>query len=280
VTTARIERVEVTTACETGATHVRRNQGCDDAVGWSDLGDGPLVATVAIADGHSDPRCVRSRTGADFVVAAAAAIPVTALSAQAVTGALVAGWRHRVDCHLAEHPLASADLADPDGAQAEESTAAWAVNARVAYGTTALVCRITHDVITIVQVGDGDVIAVTADGHARRLAVAQGSKGDVTESISQSDAEVVARCAEISADAAPILLMLATDGFDNAYPAEESMLRAAGELASLRRDSGQPIAPEVLTRWAREAAEVSGDDATVAAVWIETAPRAGRTLTR
>jgi hypothetical protein len=26
----------------------------------------------------------------------------------------------------------------------------------------------------------------------------------------------------------------------------------------------------VLTRWAREAAEVSGDDATVAAIWIET----------
>ena len=37
----------------------------------------------------------------------------------------------------------------------------------------------------------------------------------------------VARSAEISADAAPVLLMLATDGFDNAYPADDSMLRAA-----------------------------------------------------
>ena len=54
------------------------------------------------------------------------------------------------------------------------------------------------------------------------------------------------------------------------------MLRAASELAALRRDSGRPIDSEVLRRWAREAADMSGDDATVAAVWIETDPLAGR----
>ena len=32
----------------------------------------------------------------------------------------------------------------------------------------------------------------------------------------------------------------------------------------------QPIGAEFLTAWAREAAGVSGDDATVAAIWIET----------
>jgi hypothetical protein len=71
------------------------------------------------------------------------------------------------------------------------------------------------------------------------------------------------------------LLMLATDGFDNAYPAEDSMLRAASELAALRRESGRPVGSDVLGQWAREAANVSGDDATVAAVWIETVAEAG-----
>jgi hypothetical protein len=48
------------------------------------------------------------------------------------------------------------------------------------------------------------------------------------------------------------------------------MLRAASELVAMRRETGRPIGSDVLTKWAREAADVSGDDATVAAIWIET----------
>jgi hypothetical protein len=258
----RISRVEVTTAGETGATHRQRQMGCQDAVGWTGAADGSVVATVAIADGHSDPRCVRSRTGADFVVAAAAGLPADTVGADAITDALIADWRRRVDRHLADNPLSGVDLDRADVA----------ANARMAYGTTAALCRITSDAITIVRVGDGDVIAVAPDGQAQRLAVAQSEPSDITESISQPDAQRVARSAEIAAGAAPVLLILATDGFDNAYPAGDSMLRAAAELAALRRESGLPIGSDVLTHWARDAAAVSGDDATVAAVWIETVP--------
>jgi hypothetical protein len=263
---SRINRVEVTTASETGATHRQRDRGCDDAVGWSgtDGWDGGLLfTTVAIADGHSDHRCVRSHTGAAFVVASATDLPAEAVRPDAIAEALVSDWRRRVDRHLVDNPL-------PVTA-APELTTAWAANARLAYGTTAALCRITNDGITIVRVGDGDVIAVAADGQARRLAGAESRTTDVTESISAPDAERVARSAEIPAAEAPVLLVLATDGFDDAYPADDSMLRASSELAELRRETGQPIGVDVLSKWAREAAEVSGDDATVATVWIETA---------
>jgi serine/threonine protein phosphatase PrpC len=140
----------------------------------------------------------------------------------------------------------------------------------MAYGTTAALCRITTDTITVVRVGDGDIIAVAADGRAGRLAEPESRSGEVTESISQLDAERVVRSTTISADDAPTLLLLATDGFDNAYPTEDSMLRAASELAALRRESGQPIGSDVLSKWAREAADVSGDDATIATVWLQT----------
>jgi hypothetical protein len=271
----RIDRVEITTACETGATHRQRHRDCADAVGWSGADGASVVATVAIADGHSDPRCVRSRAGADFVVAAAAAVPGDVVGPAAIADALIADWRGRVDQHLADNPLTEA----AEGLSAAELSAAWAVNSRLAYGTTAVLCRITHEAVTIVRIGDGDVIAVAADGRARRLAVPESRPDNVTESISQPDAHRATRCAEIQAAAAPVLLLLATDGFDNAYPAEDSMLRAAGELAALRRDSGRPIGSEVLRRWAREAADVSGDDATVAAVWIETDLSDDRTRT-
>jgi serine/threonine protein phosphatase PrpC len=266
----RIDRVEITTASETGATHRQRNRGCDDAVGWSGADGGSVVATVAIADGHSDPHCVRSKVGADLVVAAATTMPHAVVGPDAITEAFIADWRRRVDRHLADNPLTEADLDAADRVAAAELSAVWAANPRMAYGTTALLCRITHEAITVVRVGDGDVIAVAGDGRASRLAVPEQRSGNLTESISQSDAHRAARCAEIAAAAAPVLLLLATDGFDNAYPADESMLRAAGELAALRRDSGRPIGSEVLRQWAREAADTSGDDATVAAVWIET----------
>jgi serine/threonine protein phosphatase PrpC len=254
---ARINRVEVTTASEVGATHRHRHLDADDAVGWTGAIGNSVIATVALADGHSDPRCVRSRDGAAFLVAAAKSLPDDVIGAGAITDALLADWRRRVDQHLADHPLAD-----------RESTAT--TTDRLTYGTTAIVCRVTHQSITIVRVGDGDVIAVTPDGRARRLAPSDQPPGDVTQSLSQPDAAQVARCAEIPADAAPVLLVLATDGFDNAYPSSDSMLRAADELTTLRRESGAPLTTDVLTQWARSAAEISGDDATVAAIWIET----------
>jgi hypothetical protein len=253
----RINRVEVTTASEVGATHRHRQLGADDAVGWTGAIGHSVIATVALADGHSDPRCVRSRDGAAFVVAAAESLPHEVTGAAEITGALLADWRRRVDQHLAEHPLTDRE---PTSAGAD----------RLAYGTTAIVCRVTALGITIVRIGDGDIIAVTPDGQARRLAPSDQPPGEVTQSLSQPDAAQVARCAEIPAGAAPVLLVLATDGFDNAYPSSDSMLRAADELTTLRRESGVPLTAHVLTQWARSAADVSGDDATVAAVWIET----------
>lgn len=273
----RIDRVEISTACETGAAHQRRNRGCDDAVGWSGADGGSVVATVAIADGHSDPYCVRSRVGADFVVAAATTMPADVVGPDAITDAFIAEWRRLVDRNLADNPLTETELDAAGGIAAAELSVAWAANPRMVYGTTALLCRITHEAIAIVRVGDGDVIAVAADGGARRLAVPERRPSNLTESVSQPDAHRAARYAEISAAAAPVLLLLATDGFDNAYPADESMLRAAGELAALRRETGRPIGSDVLRRWAREAADVSGDDATVAAIWIQTDPLADRT---
>jgi serine/threonine protein phosphatase PrpC len=273
----RIDRAEVTTASETGATHRQHQRDCEDAVGWSGADGATVVATVAVADGHSDPRCVRSRVGAEFVVAAATALPPEHADADALAEALIEHWRRSVDEDLAEHPLDGADL-DASADEGEHSdpavratlSEAWATNARIAYGATAALCRVSADAITVVRVGDGDIIAVGHDGDAYRLAAVERRADDVTESISHPQAQQLVRRVSIPADAAPALLILATDGFDNAYPSDESMLRAARELAAHRRESGQPIGAEVLSRWAREAADVSGDDATVAVVWIET----------
>lgn len=255
-TVLRIARVEVTTAAATGATHQARGTGSDDAAIALGPSGEAVLATVAIADGHSDPRCVRSHTGAQFAVAAVAAVPVEAHTPGAITAAVVREWRRLVDADLAARPLTEAGAASRD-------------LPRLAYGTTLAWCRVTPSALTIGWIGDGDVIAVAPDATVQRLT--SDDPVDLTESLSDDAAEFAARSVHLTAAEAPVLLLLATDGIDNAYPHSESMLQAASQLAELRRTSGRRLPEEVLQQWTREAAEVSGDDATVAVLWLETA---------
>src|SRR5664279_209365 len=258
----RIAGVEVATATVVGATHRHRHQGCEDAVGWVDVTSGDVLAIVAVADGHSDPRCTRSAVGARFVVTAASdlANDPTVVTGEEWSTALIACWRRLVDEDLRTQRLTVAEYDAPDGSDLR-------VNPRLAYGTTALLARISRDGIALAQIGDGDIVGVTAEGRAGRPVPIAAGAPDLTESMSQIDADRVVRRSTIAAAASPVLLLLATDGLDNAYPTSEALPAAAAQLVTTR-SSGR-FDRDVLQRWVEDAAEVSGDDATLAAVWID-----------
>lgn len=269
---ARIDGVEVATATVVGATHRHRQQGCEDAVGWVSGTSGDVLAVVAVADGHSDPRCPRSAVGAQFVVTAASDLA----SDPAVTGdewsaTLFAGWRRLVDDDLRVRPLTALESDAAAGSEGGESS----VNPRLAYGTTALLARISRDGIALAQIGDGDIVGVSAEGQAERALPSVTRAPGMTESLSQVDVDRVVRRSTIAAAASPVLLLLATDGLDNAYPTSEALPAAAAQLLTTRR-SGQ-FDRDVLQQWVADAAEVSGDDATLAAVWIDLSTAAGGT---
>jgi len=257
----RIAGVEVATATVVGATHRHRHQGCEDAVGWVDVTSGDVLAIVAVADGHSDPRCTRSAVGARFVVTAASDLAYDpAVTGEEWSTALIEGWRRLVDQDLRTRRLTVAEYDAPGGSDLR-------VNPRLAYGTTALLARISRDAIALAQIGDGDIVGVTAEGRAERPVPIAAGAPDLTESMSQIDADRIVRRSTIAAAASPVLLLLATDGLDNAYPTSEALPAAAAQLVTTR-SSGR-FDRDVLQRWVEDAAEVSGDDATLAAVWID-----------
>jgi serine/threonine protein phosphatase PrpC len=230
-------------ASATGSRHERRGIGNDDAVA---CGPVPAGLVAAVADGHSDPRCVRARAGADFAVEAAIAAGGEATVA-GFAGAAITGWRDRVDADLRRSP------------QPELR--------RLAYGTTLLACRVTADGLTLLRVGDGEIVLVDVAGAAwRPLPVVPPTSGPAgaTSTMADDRAGDVARTAFVPAQRSPRLVLLASDGIDNAYLRNDALLEAARDLAERPELRDPAHLQSEVGAWVVEAAATSGDDATAA----------------
>jgi hypothetical protein len=83
----------------------------------------------------------------------------------------------------------------------------------------------------------------------------------------------VARAVDVPAAHAPRLVLLATDGLDNAYDRSTGLIEVARDLAEREelRDAGRLDAE--VAAWVRRAAETSGDDATAAVLLLGEEPR-------
>jgi serine/threonine protein phosphatase PrpC len=238
----------VAQASATGSRHARRGLGNEDAVRCSAIASGMVAA---VADGHSDPRCVRARVGADFAVEAAVAVDATMAPADAAH-AVVDGWRNRVDVDLLRNPLAG--------------------GGRLAYGTTLLACWVAASGLTLLRIGDGDLVLVDGTGAAWRPLPASAPAdwpAGATNSLADPRAQHLAQVLFVPALRAPRLVLLASDGVDNAYPRSDDLLEAARDLAD-RRDLQEPARLQLeVAAWVAKAAETSGDDATAAVLLLE-----------
>jgi serine/threonine protein phosphatase PrpC len=217
-------------ASVTGATHRARGAGNQDAVGIRPMPGGGAMA--ALADGHSDPRCVRARRGADLAVEAALA----AGAGPTVGAEVVARWRSLVD----------------DERRAETGPPL----PRLAYGTTLLACRWDPQGVTLVQIGDGDIVVVDQDGTASRpLQPRRPPTG--TASLADEDVLLV----EQAVPRPPRAVLLSSDGVDNAYPSGDALLEAAEDIARRFEATAAPALQRDVHDWVRRAAATSGDDA-------------------
>lgn len=234
--------VTVGTASALGAAHRAKNVGNEDAVGWRSRARGTVLS---VADGHSDPRCVRADRGARFAVQAAAdlADPEAATAAQD----LAAAWDALVEADARREPLGV------DG-----------VPVRLAYGTTLIACWISETGLRLLQIGDGVAVVATADGASRPIPPDELEGSPETESLASEAAASRARSARVPLAGLPIVVCLSTDGLDGAYPGADGLLLAVAELRALAVREGPSSVAEPLEPWVREAAAVSGDDATVA----------------
>ncbi len=240
-----------------GPSHVRSGAPNEDA--WLCLPGGPARPSVAaVADGHGAAAHFRSQKGAELAVAAAAAVLDTQIDdsdGAELAGTILARWRTDVRAHMAAHPYDDAERKIADHPPLSP------------YGATLIAAGVNAGVLSLLQIGDGDLILGYADGQlARPLPSGPALTGELTFSLCQEDALSWFQSAVIWRDdnsAWPDFIFMATDGVsksfkdDRAFETEVARLRAS---AFSDWDRFLSEAPDWLSTVSSRG---SGDDATM-----------------
>ena len=244
-----------------GAAHVKDGLPNQDAVAWwPGEGRGPPLA-IAVSDGHGSPKCFRSDVGARLAVQAA-------LDVLAVGGSgeeIVRRWRDAVEDELRREPFSEAELvrlAERDGPSAVTLAMR---HPRLAYGATLLAALVREETVYLVQIGDGDLLCVSASGEVSRPVPSDEKLfGNETASLCSESAERDLRTASLPVDGGPVLLLLATDGYTNSFRTDDGFLQVGRDLQTFVREDGLESVASSLAEWLHEtSASGSGDDITL-----------------
>jgi hypothetical protein len=194
------------------------------------------------------------------------------MAEQQLPNRLVRSWNQAVDDYQASYPFSAGDLDKFDS----EARRGLAANPRVAYGSTLVATLVTDAFLLYMQLGDGDIVAVSMDGQAVRPPLPGDSRlfADATTSLCMSDAwRYVRTYFQPLADYPPALVMLATDGYANSFATEEGFLVAAKDIFDMlkqhRHDSVHMLRNH-LHAWLRATSDQgSGDDISVGVIFRE-----------
>lgn len=264
-----------------GASHVHSGLKNQDSLEyWVSDGSG-TAAVLAVADGHGSAMCFRSDVGSKLAVEAAVRVlrdvapqlraesgpaPTAQKFEGEIPATLVRTWRESVQRHFETMPVADSEWDSLES----QSGAADAERVRrdpfLAYGSTLLAALVTDAFILYLQLGDGDVLGVTANGLTRRkIDRDEQLIANQTYSICQPGAERYVRLGlePITAES-PVLILLATDGYSNSFVTDEDFLQIGHDYLETIRNTGLESVERSLAGWLDETSlKGSGDDITV-----------------
>ncbi len=272
-----------------GAAHARKDLPNQDSLGWwfpraAGKQGPPLI--VAVADGHGSPKCFRSATGAAFATDRAREVARKFLKsyqflpdakmgealAERLSFELERAWKVRVRRDLEDNPLRPDELdllEQTAGAEARRQVLA---NPYLAYGATLLLALVTDRGLALLQLGDGDILAVTENGVTRRpLPKDPRLMANETTSLCGPNAWRDFRTVwlpQASEQPAPALLLLSTDGYANSFQSDKAFVQVGADLLGLLRSEGSAGVCRSLRSWLEESSQLgSGDDITLAALY-------------
>lgn len=278
------DRWHVIGASVVGSSHERAGQRCQDAIRHTGKPEPGLPAIAAVADGHGSAKCFRSHLGADFAVVAALEVVtefargewsgvslalLIRTAGQRLPEELARRWLEAVRRHIDQNPLTVEELDLLLAKEGAKARAAVEANPTLAYGSTLLVAFATARVIGFLQLGDGDILAVSADGEVQRpLARDERLIANETTSLSSARAWGEFRTAfQPVSPASPALIVLSTDGYANSFRDEAGFLKVGSDLLAIIRSDGLDSVALSLESWLQEASAAgSGDDVTLAAM--------------
>ena len=252
-----------------GASHERNGLPNQDAIYWlPSVGRGSSVV-LAAADGHGSARYSRSHIGAALAVENAARLVENFLQSQNdvdnlslikhateewLPRALVRNWSETVAEHLKTDPLTPEELALLDADSA------------VAYGATLLVAAVTERFVLYLQLGDGEILAVSESGEVvRPLTKDDRLFGNETTSLCASEAWRDFRSSfQPLTQTRPALILLSTDGYPNSFRDEAGFFKVGSDILKMIRDDGLASVKDHLPGWLRDSTRAgSGDDVTL-----------------
>ena len=261
----------VVSASVRGASHDRRGLPNQDATAHRLIGPGLTGVVAAVADGHGGSRYVRSDRGSALAVDVAGEVVAEFVDGhgpgqdlavavrERLIPVLVDRWRTRVLADLDADPLNDRErekIGDGDGD-----------NVYLSYGATLLIAAAWADVVLLLQLGDGDVVAVSSSGDVQRPIPddARLVAGETT-SLGLPDAIESFRLAQLTTSAVPEveLLMLCTDGYGNSFADPDWRNDVGTDLLGRARRDGLEVLGRALPAWLAESASAGGDDVTMA----------------
>lgn len=263
-----------------GASHQRANKPNQDAVGFLPLSGLEETIVAAVADGHGSAKAFRSKTGSalavnnaiEHLVAQVRTIgpdtsltTVRRLAEEQWPRNLLHGWRKAVEDDWLSTPVTDVEKQTLDAANTIPSSECdFAV-----YGTTLLACVLTPRFLVFLQLGDGDILVVSADGVVSRpLPHDERLFANETTSLGSARAWADWRTGFYALDPEksqlPALIMLSTDGYANSFRDDAGFLQVPLDLLASIRLHGRDSVAQELSRWLTEATVGgSGDDVTV-----------------
>lgn len=245
-----------------GAAHERNGLPNQDAIYWlPSVGYGRSVV-LAAADGHGSARYSRSHIGArlavektvqlvDEFLASQTSVDNLSLIKHAVEEwlprALVREWSEAVAEDVKKGPLS------PD-------------ESAVAYGATLLVAAVTERFVLYLQLGDGEILSVSAGGEVVcPLAKDERLFANETTSLCAPEAWRDFRVNfQPLTQTPPALILLSTDGYPNSFRDEAGFMKVGSDLLNMIRENGLASVSDQLAGWLRDSTRAgSGDDVTL-----------------
>lgn len=277
-----------------GASHKRVGLPNQDALKWEMTSsmEGNL-AILAVADGHGNAKSFRSELGSKLAVKVAT--ETLRAFANAFAGQtnlagverametdlprqIVQRWQVLAEEHRKDNPFSDRELdaLDPLDRKTVEETPL------VAYGATLLAVLLTESFIAFLQLGDGDILAVSEKGEVSRplprddrlianettSLCSVGSKGNQHHIAGQPGAWVEFRTRlQPMGIVPPALLLVSTDGYANSFQSDMDFLQVGSDLLEILRSKGLDHVKANLDTWLTAASQAgSGDDVTLAVI--------------
>jgi len=266
---------QVLSATVRGAAHRRSGEPNQDALSWWMAEGKRPVAILCMADGHGGSEYTRSDIGALLAVEQTQKLLVSEILPLILSGStrkdlaqfkrhlsqqlpklLVNRWRASIYEHATDNPV-------QEGGQPVQSDAP---KERL-YGATLLAALLTPEFHLYIQLGDGDMLTVSAEGEVTRPPFPADSLlfANHTTSLCSKEAWrfVYVHFQQID-ERPPTLVMLTTDGYANSFANDSDFKKVARDLHGAIIQDGSAAVARSLPSWLEATSQDgSGDDISI-----------------